>query len=332
MSQAIRVAIFGCGDFLRWQAPALQNSHRVTVRALYDPDQGRARQWAEKLGGEVVAAPDDVFSRKDLDAVLLFVPPWVRKPLLEKAAERGWPVITTKPLAAQFREAEMAAECIEKAGLRAGVLYSRSGDVWTEGVKALLADGRYGRLALYKQDWLHHYPEWNNWALDPAKNGGPFMDAMIHNLNAARYLMGRPVASVQGWSDRFAHPALSCADTEFMLAQFETGGAAHLFITWAADLEVRSKEGNDREHIDQFFLVTEGGWLLTKVWQDGQPKIRATRDGQVEWNPPAALDGSVYDRFFEAVESGTPNPGDLPTIREAARDIQLIESAFPRRA
>ena len=49
-----------------------------------------------------------------------------------------------------------------------------------------------------------------------------------------------------------------------MKVDFAGGGCAYLFITWAADLAVHSTEGNDREHIDLFYMVTDQGWRLTK--------------------------------------------------------------------
>lgn len=84
-------------------------------------------------------------------------------------------------------------EAVEQAGVRCGVIYRRTNNPVIEAYKEIFSGGEFGKLALYKQDWLHHYPTWNRWATAPQKNGGPFMDAMLHNLNAARYLMGRRV-------------------------------------------------------------------------------------------------------------------------------------------
>ena len=89
------LAIFGCGDFLRWQSAALNKSKAVKVTALYDPDQARAKKFADQFGARVVADPDAVFTDKSIDLVGLFVPPWVRKGLFLKAAAAGKLVIST---------------------------------------------------------------------------------------------------------------------------------------------------------------------------------------------------------------------------------------------
>lgn len=323
MSGMWRIGILGCGDYLRWQSPAIKGSRRVKVAKLFDLERRRAEKWAAELGGTVVDRDEDILGDREIDAVLLFVPPWIRRGLVERAAHAGKLIVTTKPLAPNVADCDAMVAAVERAGVRCGVFYGRTNDAWVESVKRLLDAESHGRLALYRQDWLHHYPQWNNWALDPTKNGGPFMDAMIHNLNAARYLMGRPARKAELVSARLAHPDLTCADTEFMRVHFD-GGLALLFITWAADLEVRSTEGNDREHIDLFYLVTDRGWHITKEWRGGQTVIRVSREGRAETIPAEPLAGTPYDRFFEAVEASAPNPGDIPPLESAREDIRLI--------
>ena len=65
-------------------------------------------------------------------------------------------------------------EAVEKSGKACSVQYKRSGDPLSETLKDLFESGEIGSLALYKQDSVHHYPQWNTWALDPVKNVGPF--------------------------------------------------------------------------------------------------------------------------------------------------------------
>ena len=319
------IAIFGCGDFLRWQADSIKGSKAVKVAALYDPDQNRAKKYADQFGSRVIADPDAIFADKSIDIVALFVPPWIRKDLFLKASAAGKHVIATKPFgstSADCREMSMAAT---KSGIKAGVIYGRSEDPFMEAAKDLFASGRIGRLALYKQDWLHAYPQWNSWATDPVKNGGPFMDAMIHNLNAACYLMdNRPVGKTTFFSDNLAHPDLKCADTEAMIVNFTGGGVANLFITWAADLETRSRDGNDREHIDLFYLITDKGWRVTKERDKaGLPVIVASREGKKEVFPSPAITKTPYDAFAAHV-NGALFPRVFATLADATRDISLV--------
>ncbi len=319
----LNLAIFGCGDFLRWQAGDLKRSGNVKVAALFDPDTPKAEKFAADIGGRVLADPDEAFADSEIDAVALFVPPWIRKDLFRKAATAGKHVITTKPLGAYRADCDEMVAAAEKADIKAGVIYSRTGDPAVEALKDLFDSGRYGRLALYRHDWLHAYPQWNSWATDPEKNGGPFMDAMIHNLNAACYLMGRPVTGSTFFSDRLAHPDLKCADTESMVVNFEGNGLANCFITWAADLASNDITGNNREHIDISYLVTDKGYHLSLVHDDGERKLRVTREGVVELLPIPPIEQTHFDAFA-AHCAGDAFPRVLATLGEARRDIALV--------
>ena len=177
--------------------------------------------------------------------------------------------------------------------------------------------------SLYRHDWIHAYPQWNDWATDPEKNGGPFMDAMIHNLNAASYLMGRPVVESSFFSDTLAHPELKCADTESMVVRYQGGGLANCFITWAADLASNDTSGNNREHIDIFYGVTDRGHHLSFVEHEGRPAIRVSREGAVEFAPVPELQQTCYDAFA-AHCAGRRFPRVLATLEEAACDIALV--------
>ena len=325
MNEPLRMGIIGCGDFLRLQEPAINKSQGIKVTALFDPAKDRSEKFAAQfLGSRVAGSPEEILDAADIDLVAIFVPPWLRKALVVHAAKNGKHIITTKPLASTIAECEEMAAAVKRAGVRFGVIYNRTTSAKTETLKKIFAGGRYGKLALFKQDWIHHYPEWNTWALDPKKNGGPFMDAMIHNLNVVRFLMGRPATRGTFFSEKHAHPDLPCADTEFLKLDFIDNGSAHLFITWAADLRVDDKSGNYREHIDIWYGVTDQGWKIDEQSIDGAKKLMATRAGVIEEIPLEPITQTSYD----AIAAGLPDQdgcfGTLSSLAEAAQDIRII--------
>lgn len=316
------VGIVGCGDFLRWMADDLQKSKKIAVTSLFDLNPKSAARYAEKLGGTAVKSVNEIIENPAIDIVCLFVPPWVRKDLVVRAARAGKHILTTKPLAPTSADCTAMVRAVERADVRCGVIYRRTGNSAIELYKQIFERGSIGKLALYKQDWLHHYPEWNTWALDPKKNGGPFMDAMIHNLNIARYLMGRPAVRATFFADNHAHK-LPCYDTEGLKIDFQHSGAAHLFITWAADLAVFNTDGNNREHIDKIYMVTDKGWYLTEGWTDAGFTVTASRAGVKRQWVAKPLPQTLFDAFAAAVATGKPLRRDIPSIQEAAEDIAI---------
>jgi len=328
MSKVYTIGVLGCGDFLRWNVDSLKQSGRVAVKWLFDPEQTRAETYAKQLGGQAADSAEAIFRDADIDLVLLFVPPWIRRGQIEAAAAAGKHILTTKPLGANIEDCTAMVQAVAQGSVRCGVMYRRTGDAGFETLRRVFESGEIGQLALYKQDWLHHYPQWNDWALDPARNGGPFMDAMIHNLNVARYLMGPEVVAAAFFGEKLAHD-LPCNDTESLRVQFAGGGLADLFITWAADLEVTSAEGNYREHIDALYMVTDQGWYVTEgKTDDGAAAWTASKDGRRKQFPVEPIaGGSVFDRFARAIEQRSDNPPDLCTVREAYEDIKILKDA-----
>jgi predicted dehydrogenase len=323
-TKTLGLGIIGCGDFLRLQAPGILRSKGLKVSAVFDPDAARAQRYADELKGRFLSSAEALIDDKEVDVVGIFVPPWARKPLVLRAAAAGKHIITTKPLAPQISDCEEMVRAVEKAGIVCGVIYNRTEDAKVETLKRLFESGRYGTCALFKQDWLHHYPSWNTWALDPQRNGGPFMDAMIHNLNIARYLMGRPAQRGTFFSDKHAHPDLACADTEFLKLDFEGNGSAHLFITWAADLAVYDTSGNHREHIDIWYAVTDQGYKITGEQRGNESLLNITRHGEKIEIPLLPISETPYENLARAIREKSPLTGILPSITEAAEDIRII--------
>jgi predicted dehydrogenase len=312
-----RAGLFGAGDFARIQSPLLQKSQRLRVASVYDPNRPAALATAERLGAQAVDSPEAIFDDPTIDVALVYTPPFTRRELVEKAVAAGKEVITTKPLAPTLEDARAIAAAT--AAGRCLVLYKRTGNPQVQTMKRVLASGEVGSLALYHHDWIHHFPYWAPWALDPKKNGGPLVDALIHNLNTACFLAGREVAAYGYHGYRLAQ-TFGIPDTELLVVDFEGGGTAHLSITWAADLAIYDVKANDRERIDVNFVATDERWLLRFETRDGRPMVNATRDGEIRLYPVVAASETLYDRWAGDIEAGRPVE---TSAQEALRDIEL---------
>ena len=313
-----KAGLLGGGDFARIQSPILQRSQRIRVTAVHDPNSEAAQVTGERLGARAVGSPEAILGDPAIDVVLIYTPPFTRRELVERAVAAGKLIITTKPLAPNVEDARAISEATKDG--RCLVLYKRTGNAQVRSLKKLLDSGEVGALALYRHDWIHHYPYWSSWSLDPEKNGGPLVDAMIHNLNTARHLAGREVAAFGYHGYRLSHPDFRIPDTELLVVEFEGGAAAHLFITWGADLAIYDAKANDRERIDVNYVVTAAGWLLRFETREGRAMINATKNGQIRLYPVETPPLTLYDQYVEDVEAGRPVE---TSAQEACRDIEL---------
>lgn len=318
-----KAGLIGCGDYLRWLIDDFNNSEQFKVKSTFDLDAQKSEFRAKQLHASAVKSDDAIFSDPEIEIVVIFTPPFTRKELFEKAVAAQKHIITTKPLAPTYLEAKELAQIV-KNKVKCAVFYGRTGNAGVEKLKEIFSSGEIGKLALYKEDWFHHYPEWNTWATDPDKNGGPFMDAMIHNLNKVRYLMDTPLVSFNFFSDNHAQK-LRCNDTEMLKVNFEDNKAAHLFITWAGDYDVYDKTGNDREHIGPLYMITDKGWVVDEVETDTEHYIEARKNGNKKRWDITPLPCTPYDTFAKSVaEDKTPEFD----ISDAVTDIQIIHQAM----
>jgi len=312
-----RAGLLGCGDFTRIQTPGLLRSQRLRVTKVYDPNPEAAKLASERLGAGVVDSPEAIFDDPEIDVALIFTPPFTRRALVEQGVAAGKRIITTKPLASTLEDARAISEATKDG--RCLVIYKRTGDAGIQSLKRLLVSREVGDLMLYRHDWVHHFPYWAPWAMDPKKNGGPLVDAVIHNLNTVRHLADREVVGFgyHGYrlTQKFAIP-----DTELLVLDFEGGATAQLFITWAADLAIYDRKANDRERININYVVTSERYLLRFETREGRPVVCATRDGHVRLYPVEAHPLSLYDRYVDDVEAGRPLE---TTAQEAYRDLEL---------
>jgi predicted dehydrogenase len=289
----------------------------MRVTRVYDPNPEAAKLASERLGAAVADSAEAILEDPAIDIALIFTPPFTRRALVEKAVAAAKRIITTKPLASTLEDARAISDATRDG--RCLVIYKRTGDAGIQSLKKLLVSGEVGDLVLYRHDWVHHYPYWAPWAMDPKKNGGPLVDAVIHNLNTVRHLADREVVGFgyHGYrlTQKFAIP-----DTELLVLDFEGGATAQLFITWAADLAIYDRKANDRERININYVVTSERYLLRFETRDTRPMICATRDGHVRLYPVEAHALTIYDRYVDDVEAGRP----LETsAQEAYRDLEL---------
>jgi predicted dehydrogenase len=326
MTGKMRAGIIGCGDYLRRQIETIRKSRRIAIKSVYDIDAEKTQRYARMCNAEGTSSSETILSDKEIDILLLFTPPWARKDYFLKAVEAGKHVIMPKPLAVELDEATAMIDAVRDR-VHCAVFYRRTGSALYETLKQIFTSGEIGKLSLYVEQWLHHFPQWNNWATDPEKNRGPFMDAMIHTLNIARYLIEGEVTSLCFFTDNHAQ-LLRCNDTEFLKANFSGGGAAHLLISWAADLEVYDPKLNEREFILSYQMITDQGWYVREAsGGHGAGIIEARKEKTSKTWPLLDLRTTAYDEFVQTVEQGGQQRFGL---KDAWKDLKILTEAYSK--
>ena len=100
----IGYAVVGTGYFGAELGRIMKEQEGAAITAVYDPEN--ADVIAEELGCDVETDLDTLFSREDVDAVIVASPNYLHKEPVIKAAEHGVHVFCEKPIALSYADCD----------------------------------------------------------------------------------------------------------------------------------------------------------------------------------------------------------------------------------
>ena len=186
--KTIGYAIVGTGYFGAELGRIMQEQEGAKIAAVLDPENGQSA--ADELGCDVETDLDTLYSRKDVEAVIVATPNYLHKEPVIKAAEHGVHVFCEKPIALSYSDCdEMVRACQEH-----GVVFM-AGHVMNffrgvRHVKELINKGAIGKV-LYchsaRNGWEEQQPD-ISWKKIREKSGGHLY---LHIPDLTAYLCHR---------------------------------------------------------------------------------------------------------------------------------------------
>nr|WP_232528458.1 inositol 2-dehydrogenase [Microbacterium sp. MAH-37] len=182
----MRIGLIGTGRIGQVHAANIAASPDAVLSRVADPFLEGAVRVAEAFGGRATADADDVFAADDVDAVLIASPTPTHVDLIEKAVDRGIPVLCEKPIDLDIARVEALRPKVASAGVPVALGFNRRFDPAFAEVRARVSDGEIG--ALEQLTIISRDP-----AAPPADyvavSGGIFRDMTIHDFDMARYFL-----------------------------------------------------------------------------------------------------------------------------------------------
>ena len=214
--KTIGYAIVGTGYFGAELGRIMQEQEGAKITAVLDPENGQSA--AEELGCDVETDLDTLYSRKDVEAVIVATPNYLHKEPVIKAAEHGVHVFCEKPIALSYSDCdEMVRACQEH-----GVVFM-AGHVMNffrgvRHVKELINKGAIGKV-LYchsaRNGWEEQQPD-ISWKKIREKSGGHLYHH-IHELDCVQFLMGGMPEEVTMTGGNVVHQGEAFGDEDDML-------------------------------------------------------------------------------------------------------------------
>ena len=204
MSAPIHFAIVGCGRMGRHHAQFLLHDPRAMIVAVFDVDPSSAERLCAELTPKATVCQglEDLWTRMDIDAVILCTPTREHFEQARTALDCGWHVLCEKPLAATADEIQtliaLGSEARER-GQQFSVGYQRRHWATFRTLRREVQSGKWGPVRAIH---LHCMERWQAtiagaWRDDPAQNPGGFLgDAGSHKLDILFYVAGLPPREV----------------------------------------------------------------------------------------------------------------------------------------
>ena len=261
----LRSGVIGVGGIGKWHAKMQHDTGKMEVVALCDANPD-LRAWATKDFPAATFYTDyrEMFRQAALDLVAVVTPHDLHAPVAIKALDAGINVVTEKPMATTYADAQAMVAAAKRNKRFVSVFHNRRLDPWFLAAKAALDEGLLGRL-IEINIGINYGPGPQTWRGFKKPSGGLQFDWGAHLVDYALNFHPAPIRAVGGYLYRAPDkPKDQVEDHAIVDIYFKDGAVAH--ITSSAKATVQP---------DRYRLVGEKGTLIdTWAWNDdGKVKV-----------------------------------------------------------
>ena len=310
---SVKIGFVGTGGIANSHLGGLSKIEGVRITALCDSVEGKAQtaaeRWAsrkkeEELAFEIVGTPytdyREMYSKEDLDAIYVCLPPDSHGDVEIDAAKAGLHFFVEKPVNLYVEKGIEAAEAIDKAGVITSVGYQSRYSNNADAARKFLSDKTIGMVVAEEFSGVAGGD--THWWRVMEKSGGKQHEQTTHRLDMIRFLAGDIVEvfkyhALRINTDMANHTIPDLEITSFV---FESGALGILTVSCAM-----TKGGG---HGKTEFLL-EGHTIMHYPSLEIVPA--GTTTIEVESKPIPSIDRA----FVDAVRSG-----DSSQIRSTYKD------------
>lgn len=199
----IKTGIIGMGYIGESHIEAVRRIGLCSLAAVADTNTELAKSKAETYGIEkCYNSVDELLADPDIDAVHNCTPNFLHTQINEKIIRSGKHLLSEKPLATTYKEAQYIAELAKQyPQVVAAVNFNYRMNPMVQEMKSRIANGDIGEVRLatgsYLQDWLLYDTDYS-WRLEPevAGNSCCIADIGSHWMDAVQHVTGHKITEV----------------------------------------------------------------------------------------------------------------------------------------
>lgn len=319
---SIRIAVVGCGRVSARHFASIVEPFELV--AVCDTDPNALQVSTREHGVPGYTSLESLLNEVPVDVVALATPTGLHSEQTVTCARKGVHVITEKPMATRWSDAQrMVAEC-EEHGTRLFVVKQHRFSPVVRALHDVVESGKMGRVYDVHLSVLwtrpQSYYDLAEWRGNYEMDGGALMNQAIHYIDLVRWIVG-PVDSVHAYTATLAR-RIEVEDTAALSMKFRSGALGTVNVT---------------------MLTTPANFeaALTIVAEKGLVRLGGLACGRIEhWNvqdvpsplvsePSESLYGEGHRDFYQdvAVALTTGRPGLLEGA-EGMKSLEIVVAAY----
>ena len=226
----LRIAVIGTGFWGKNQTRVLSLLEDVKLVCVCDINEANAKAVSAEFHVPYFTSVEEVFSRKDVDAVTVCTPTTTHKEIATHALMAGKHVLVEKPMTNTPDEARELLSLAKRRGLRLMPGHIERFNPAVDYLKSLVDKGKLGTVTLFLARRVGTWPE-------RIGDVGVVRDTAIHDIDLARYIFDDDVSSVHARIGSIRHTKEDYAE---IMLEFRNGGTAFIDANWLTPRKTRT--------------------------------------------------------------------------------------------
>lgn len=320
-------AVVGCGRVAPRHFDSIAEVDRAELVAVCDIDPTALARATNALDVPGYRSIESMLVETSPDVCVLATPSGLHPEQTLIAADHGSHVLTEKPMAIRWRDAQRMIEGCERAGVRLFVVKQHRFNPAVQQLRRAIEAGQFGRIydvhlsLLWQRDQAYYdLAKWRGtWELD----GGALMNQAIHYVDLVRWLVG-PVESVHAFTSTMAR-RIEVEDTAAVSLRFRSGALGTMNVTMLA--HAHNYEGT-LTILGERGTARLGGIACNRIdhWQFAEDLVEL-EDASHE---AASVYGVGHPVLYRDVVEALNTPGGRALVegREGMKALEIVVAAY----
>lgn len=329
-NRKIRLALVGSGKIAEKHLQAIElYREQLELVAVCDINPDTLQLSIEKTGAKGFTQLEQLLQASNADVVILCTPSGLHARQAIKVMQAGKHVVTEKPMATRWHDAQHMIDISDETGMRLFVVKQNRLNPTLRLLKKAIEDKRFGRIYMVNLNvfWTRpqSYYDGSRWRGTWEFDGGAFMNQASHYVDLLDWLIG-PVQSIHAMMGTLARD-IETEDTGVLNIRWRSGALGSMNVTMLT--YPKNLEGSITI-LGEKGTVKIGGLAVNKIehWEfaDKQPEDETIQQVSTETTAAYGFGHPLYYQNLIEVMRGKAQP-EIDG-REGLRSLELLVAAY----